>query len=147
MAVFNSFVCYYCCYFIYHSLARSLFLGSLKTPPPPPPPAAAAPIPPSIFQPSKALATGLHLLASRRNNIAAATLATSGNGIGVDIEGGMLESRSAVGNSDGVRNERGERDGSESLRCEEEAAVTDAFFGVDLLREAFESALRGPSAG
>ncbi|CAM9521889.1 unnamed protein product, partial [Ascophyllum nodosum] len=98
-------------------------------------------------EPSKALATGLHLLASRRNNIAAATLATSGNGIGVDIEGGMLESRSAVGNSDGVRNERGERDGSESLRCEEEAAVTDAFFGVDLLREAFESALRGPSAG
>eukprot|EP00903_Cladosiphon_okamuranus_P008302 g7988.t1 len=85
-------------------------------------------------EPTKALSVGLSLLASRR-----ATVAAAGGGGG-------------PGRKDSGRVGRGSDEAEEKERwqAEEEAAeeaARDVFFGVDMLREAFGSALKGPGAG
>lgn len=127
---------------------------------------------PPPVQPTKALSVGLRLLASRRATVAAAAAAAgvgagAGDGAGVAVGSPAATSSSGRGKqrqgasrdggldrqvqeTDRVELAHGDEEREKRQAQEEEEAeeaARDAFFGVDALREAFGSALKGPGPG
>ncbi|CAM9709223.1 unnamed protein product [Scytosiphon promiscuus] len=112
-------------------------------------------------EPTKALSVGVRLLASRRVTVAAAAAATedsavvgSGNASarGLSKADGGTSGRRRKGSGAAAAAAASEGEGhreSDPFAPEEEeqVAARDVFWGVDALREAFGSALRGPGPG